>query len=132
MADFTSRFNELLSRASKPDAEIADDLGVSKQTISAWKNGVRFPKKPAIRIIADYFGVGVPWLTGVTNDMQAAASKVQNSTAPALPPDPHEAELLQIYRDLNPRGQETLLGTARGLHNNPKMKNASASNTTAI
>lgn len=68
MADFTTRFNELLSRTTGSDTDLAEALGVSKQTISAWKNGTRFPKRPAIRTIASHFGVSVPWLTGITDD----------------------------------------------------------------
>lgn len=68
MADFTTRFNELLTRTPENDTAVAEALGVSKQTISAWKKGERFPKRPAIRVIADYFNVSVPWLEGITDD----------------------------------------------------------------
>lgn len=68
MADFTTRFNELLTRTPENDTAVAEALGVSKQTISAWKKGDRFPKRPAIRVIADYFHVSVPWLEGITDD----------------------------------------------------------------
>ena len=74
MADFTSRFNELLDRISDSDTALANALGVSKQTISAWKNGKRFPKRPVIRTIAEYFGVGIPWLEGISDDETAAAT----------------------------------------------------------
>ena len=113
MADFTTRFNELLARTSSSDTNIAEALGVSKQTISAWKNGVRFPKRPVIRTIAEYFGVGVPWLEGITDDPSSEVS---------LPTDPQETELISIYRDLNTDGQKVLMGTARGLAMNPDMK----------
>lgn len=68
MADFTSRFNQLLERKTGSDADLASVLGVSKQTISAWKNGTRFPKKPTIQTIANYFHVSAVWLTGITDD----------------------------------------------------------------
>ena len=91
MADFTSRFNELLARQSATDAELAEALGVSKQTISAWKTGVRSPKKPTIRTIADHFGVGVPWLMGITDDDVDA-------TREDLRDDPDRMALLKLAR----------------------------------
>ena len=68
MADFTTRFNDLVNSFSGNDTELADALGVSKQTISAWKNGIRNPKRPVIRTIAEYFGVSIPWLMGLSDD----------------------------------------------------------------
>ena len=122
MSDFTTRFNELLARFSGSDHAIAEALGVSKQTISAWKNGTRFPKRPAVRTIAEFFGVSVPWLEGITDDPTACAG-------PLLPADPQEEELLEIYRGLNAAGQGVLMGTARGLACNEQYKKGSASNT---
>lgn len=112
MADFTSRFNELLTRTPRSDTEIAAFLGVSKQTISAWKNGVRFPKRPALRTIADYFCVSVPWLTGITDN---EAAGLDPSAVSSLALDNNESELLSIYRSLNAAGQTTLMNVARGL-----------------
>ena len=116
MADFTSRLNELLSHYDGSDSDLAIALGVSKQTISAWKNGTRFPKKPTLRTIADYFCVDVPWLIGVSDVSSASPS-----------PDPTETELLTIYRDLNPNGQKSLLKYAHYLDTDPDMKRGSES-----
>lgn len=89
MADFTTRFNELLTRTPENDTAVAEALGVSKQTISAWKKGERFPKRPAIRVIADYFHVSVPWLEGITDDETwpdlTEAQRKLNDIAESLP-----------------------------------------------
>lgn len=132
MADFTSRFNDLLARYTGSDTDLANALGVSKQTISAWKKGSRFPKKPVIRIIAAHFNVGVPWLTGITNDehetgIEIISNEYVSDTSGSARPvkaksDPNEDELISIYRSLNSFGQQTLIGTARGLAANPDMK----------
>lgn len=123
MADFTSRFRELLARSPGTDAHLAEAIGVSKQSVSAWKNGTRFPKWPAVKSIAEYFNVNAAWLEGITDD----EVPVQSPSSVSL--DPIESELLTIYRDLNATGQSTLIGTARGLHANPDMKKGGASNT---
>lgn len=123
MADFTSRFRELLARSPGTDAHLAEAIGVSKQSVSAWKNGTRFPKWPAVKSIAEYFNVNAAWLEGVTDDDTPVQSIPQAQTSPA------ETELLSIYRDLNDSGQNILLNTARGLAANPDMKKGGASTT---
>ena len=156
MADFTDRFNELLTRTPDSGTALADALGVSKQTISAWKNGTRFPKRPAIRTIAAYFGVGVPWLQGITDD-ETIGIGIDNSldsivatfgpdspTAKklhyirdhlavpgldALPQDAKdERELLDIFHGLNDNGRHSMLNYARFLNSDPDMKKGGASN----
>lgn len=156
MADFTDRFNELLTRTPDSGTALADALGVSKQTISAWKNGTRFPKRPAIRTIAAYFGVGVPWLQGITDDEtigigmdnsldsivatfgpdSPTAKKMreigEQLTIPGLaalfPDNPDERELMDIFHGLNDNGRHSMLNYARFLNSNPDMKKDAASN----
>ena len=131
MADFTSRFNELLTRTPDNGTALADALGVSKQTISAWKNGSRFPKRPTIRIIADYFNVGIPWLQGVTDDESAGMDLNTSASANDIQAidDPDVRELICIYNELNMIGRQALMGTARGLASNPDMKKGGASSS---
>ena len=61
---FKERFNDLCEKTPHNDSEIARELHVSKQTLSAWKCGTRSPKGPTIETIARYFGVAVDWLLG--------------------------------------------------------------------
>ena len=68
MADFNSRFNEIIVRHSGNDQSLASAIGVSKQSISAWRTGTRNPKRPHIVAIAHYFNVSIPWLMGFTDD----------------------------------------------------------------
>ena len=84
MADLTSRFNELSARHSGNDSSLASALGVSKQTISAWRTGVRSPKKPHIVAIAKYFNVSIPWLMGLTDDENYSESLPSNIVSVAL------------------------------------------------
>lgn len=75
MASFQHRFSELLSRSALNDSAVAEALGVSKQTVSAWKSGDRTPKRPTVITIASYFNVSVPWLLGVSDDDQAGFTR---------------------------------------------------------
>lgn len=65
MSNFQERFGELLQRTGIDASTLAANLGVSKQTISAWKTGARSPKKPVLKVIAEYFDVSLPWLCGL-------------------------------------------------------------------
>ena len=63
-SDFVSRFCELLDSLPLNDTEIAQQLNVSKQTISAWRTGARSPKTPTVLHISATFGVSEAWLMG--------------------------------------------------------------------
>ena len=64
VSSFNERFNTLCSKSRRNDTELAKELHVSKQTLSAWRTGVRSPKQPTIIMIAQYFNVSVEWLMG--------------------------------------------------------------------
>lgn len=94
MADFTSRFNEISSRHPGNDTSLGAALGVSKQTISAWRTGTRSPKKPHIVAIADYFNVSIPYLMGWSDDPSYAGS-TSDLIASSLGSDSPAAKKLQ-------------------------------------
>lgn len=64
VSNFKDRITDLCRKAALPDGEIAERLGISRQTLSAWKCGTRSPKQPTIESIARGFGVSVEWLMG--------------------------------------------------------------------
>ena len=64
MNNFASRILELVNESPKQMTEIARDLGVSKQTLSAWCNGTRKPKPITLSPIANYFHTTTAWLQG--------------------------------------------------------------------
>ena len=61
---FRERLNDICDETGRTDIEIASDLRVSKQTLSAWKLGNRSPREPMIITLANYFGVSTEWLMG--------------------------------------------------------------------
>lgn len=62
VAEFSDRFSELIDGMSF--THVGADIGMSKQTVSAYANGSRNPKKPTISAIAAYYGVNPLWLIG--------------------------------------------------------------------
>ena len=58
------RLNQLFDADARNDIDIASFLGVSKQTISAWRNGTRSPKRSMITKIAQAYNTTEEWLMG--------------------------------------------------------------------
>lgn len=80
VSTFTERLNILLDKSSKTDSAIADDLGVSRQAISMWRSGERFPKKTAIEQIANYFGVDIAWIMGYEANCESSDALRENAS----------------------------------------------------
>lgn len=70
------RLNELFDSDSRNDSSIAAELGVSKQTISAWRSGFRSPKKTMLDKISDLYHVSIEWLMGYDVDQSSAGAAV--------------------------------------------------------
>ena len=47
----------LVFEKGKTQADVAQDLGLSKATLSTWMNGTRTPRMPKIDMLCNYFGV---------------------------------------------------------------------------
>lgn len=54
---FARNLNALMDRNGKTQADIINDLGVNKSTISTWCQGKKMPRMGTIQTLADYFGV---------------------------------------------------------------------------
>lgn len=83
VSTFRERFIDLCNSESISDSRLAEKLGVSKQTVSAWKSGTRSPKEPTIIAIASYFHVNVRWLMGF--NVEKGERKIRYATDPMTP-----------------------------------------------
>lgn len=61
IAEFSSRLLEALS-GSMTATQLAEKLGMSKQTISAYTTGTRSPKRPVVYVMAEILHVNPLWL----------------------------------------------------------------------
>lgn len=84
-----SRLNQLFDADPRNDSAIGEALGVSKQTISAWRNGTRSPKRSMLTKIAQLYHTTEEWLLG----WDVAAPVPANSVL-----SPEEETLLTAYR----------------------------------
>lgn len=58
------RFEILLKETGMTAYQVSQATGISKATLSNWKNGGYTPKMDKIKIIADFFEVSAEWLAG--------------------------------------------------------------------
>ena len=94
------RINELFDADPRNDSAIGEALGVSKQTISAWRNGTRSPKKSMIIKIANFYHTSEEWLMG----WDLPAHQIAETGL-----SPEEEKLLSAYRAADERAQKDAL-----------------------
>lgn len=134
----TERLNQLFDFDPRSGSSIADFLGVSKQTISAWRNGTRSPKRSMVKKIAEYYGVSEEWLFGW--DMNYPSFITQEQTARKTHPSvikmlgevekskeeeerrlkerhQEELQLIKIFDKLSDEGRSYLLKQAKFAQN---------------
>lgn len=63
VAELAERLNEAIKDKTTA-TKLADQIGMSKQAISAYTTGVRVPKRPVINALAEALGVNPLWLMG--------------------------------------------------------------------
>ena len=102
VATFQERFALLCDENSGTLTKLAESLHVSKQTVSAWKNGTRSPKQPTIVAISDYFNITIEWLMGF--DVERNRKKKER---PVIIPD--SITFRQIVEEMSPTDYETVM-----------------------
>lgn len=68
MSVFSQRLGELIKASGKTQNSICDDLGVTKQKLSKWKNDYNEPCLDELAAIAAYFEVTTDYLVGLENE----------------------------------------------------------------
>lgn len=63
-----NRIGELIDSSTKTLKQISKEVGINYETLSAYKRQIRYPKKQNAQILADYFGVSVPYLLGLDDN----------------------------------------------------------------
>ena len=68
MATFATRVRELRKRKRLTQNQLANELGVSMQTISLWERGPRKPDFEMLDRLTEYFEVRMEFLLGSSDD----------------------------------------------------------------
>ena len=68
MATFATRLKELRGKSGLSQPQLAQEIGVTKQTISLWERGPRRPDFQTMENLADFFNVKLGYLLGEIDD----------------------------------------------------------------
>lgn len=109
ISNFKERLVDLCTNSPMTDTEISKALGVSKQTLSAWRCGTRSPKGPTIETIARFFHVTVDWLVGF--DVPADGKEEEKP----IQEDELDNELISSLSDLAPEELAQVVAFVSGL-----------------
>lgn len=84
---FSNKLNYYMTLNHKQQDDIVNDLGINKSTISTWCRGTKMPRVNAIRLLANYFNIGISDLiedkspspiSGISEKKSAFINKVIN------------------------------------------------------
>lgn len=108
MATFGERLKELRQKKNITQGELAEDLGINKQTISDYERGVRRPagenSLETYENIADYFNVDLMYLLGHSDTItRISGSELDPADGSPVTVTPEERELLRRLRDSGSR-----------------------------
>jgi len=96
------RLNELFDADTRSDTAIATELKVSKQALSAWRKGIRSPKKSVLVQIAEMYHVSLEWLMGF--DVKKEAPEHERPIVV-----PNSALFTKIMSSLSVKDYETVM-----------------------
>lgn len=101
-------FPAILTRYMKRDnlsqVDISKRLKVSKQTVSDWVSGKKFPRVDRMQQLANLFGVLMSEMYTPTDDLPASASAIQSNSLTE-----EENHLVDLYRGADDRARMEVL-----------------------
>ena len=77
------RFQEILEEKGLRAKDVTDATGIKSATLSAWKKGQYTPKQDKLALIADFLGVSLQWLMGLT-DIRTQKNEMSEVRIPVL------------------------------------------------
>lgn len=105
------RLKELRTAAGKGQLEVAQAIGVARNTYSQYEIGARNPDIVALTKLANYFDVSVDYLIGNDSDQQKKPTEVVTLDEPFT--DPVKKEALSVFSSLSPEDQQFFLDMMR-------------------
>lgn len=102
----SNRLKQVMEELDISQSELVRRTGINKGALSSYISGRYIPKQRAIYALASALDVSEPWLMGY----DVPKNRVEDSNASL---SPNEKNLLDIYRDLDDKGQHTVDTVAR-------------------
>lgn len=120
---FGERLRLLRKQRGLTQEQLALILGLERSSIGKYEGKSKtIPSDDVKQKIAEYFNVSMDYLFG--REKNSCDPSVMNSVA--LSPD--ETELIELFRDLNEKGREWLMRSARMVHDDAECRKQDTSN----
>lgn len=104
VSNFNERFKEAFGDRSV--TEFAAEIGVAKQTISSYLNGIRKPKGIVTGVIANRLNVNPAWLMGYDVPKELARDENQKSNT---------EEYIRLFGKLSYEQQKIIIAQIKGI-----------------
>jgi len=111
MATFNGNLRDLRNMRKLTQEQLADALHITKQALSHYERGTRYPKPETLEAIADYFNVDMDYLTGRSSMTTVLSSPAAVASSPSSLSHDQES-LLGKYDMLADDGKQQLLARA--------------------
>ena len=96
--------NELRIEKNLTQAQLANVLGITQDSISLWERGKRFPDTTYVVKLADFFQVSADYLLGRCQEPEIIFAQPQSELTR------EEQQLLKDFRALSRHSRELILG----------------------
>jgi len=113
MSEFYKRLKSIRKEHGKQQYELADLLGVTRATISAYETDKIMPPYDKLKMLADYFSVSVEYLTGQENtkDTESKSIDVSETLRLLLNELQTDSQITIDGVELNDQSKELLLNS---------------------
>lgn len=101
-SNFSERFSLALENSELTSTELAKKIGMSKQAISTYSTGIRSPKLPTVRLLAEILDVDDMWLMGY--DVPMNRNKSTTSKDDEL--------IIDLFKQLNDENRKKIIELA--------------------
>lgn len=98
-------------------ADVARELGISRQSYNFYENGRRDPDTTMLQTLADYFRVSTDFLLGRDKDNPKHVSD-NNQAAENIVAEPDCQEIINLYQKLPQEKQALVIAMARAMQDN--------------
>lgn len=96
---FYDRYIELCKEIGKRPSKVAEEIGISRATVTNWKKNNYTPRADMLAKIANYFNLSVSDLLGTKKEPTEV--------------DPLNEELLKLFKDLSPESKAKMVDYAQ-------------------
>lgn len=98
-AQFSKILRSLRKARSLTQDELAERLCITKQALSHYERGTRYPKKETLEAIADFFDVGIDYLVGRSLSQCCSSYSLE------------DAHLLELFHNATPQARDAVILT---------------------